>query len=151
MIFCCFRKSLQALLLFYLALGVVYHVPASALERNFPSVLFLYLFFSLYQSCSLLYVLCVLSVRLCLTSRGSRMGEDFSSDLETYHRAHTKISYQELVVSSFRGSTVAGVAPVRIAIVVSFSRRLFKIDNPWFVFHPSLSPSNIKHPRTRER
>ncbi|THV89050.1 hypothetical protein D6D27_06744 [Aureobasidium pullulans] len=80
------------------------------------------------------------------------MGEDFSSDLETYHRAHTKISYQELVVSSLRCSTVAGVASVRIAIVVSYSRRLSKIDNPWSVFHLSLSlsPSNIKHPRTRE-
>lgn len=67
------------------------------------------------------------------------MGEDFSSDLETYHRAHTKISYQELVVSSLRCSTVAGVASVRIAIVVSYSRRLSKIDNPWSVFHLSLS------------
>ncbi|KEQ85655.1 hypothetical protein M438DRAFT_354697 [Aureobasidium pullulans EXF-150] len=78
------------------------------------------------------------------------MGGVFSSDLETYHRAHTKISYQDIVVSSLRCSTVAGVASVRIAIVVSYSRRLSKIDNPWSVFHLSLSPSNIKHPRTRE-
>lgn len=78
------------------------------------------------------------------------MGEVFSSDLKTYHRANTKISYQDIVVSSLRCSTVAGVASVRIAIVVSYSRRLSKIDNPWSVFHLSLSPSNIKHPRTRE-
>lgn len=69
------------------------------------------------------------------------MGEVFSSDLETYHRAHTKISYQDIVVSSLRCSTVAGVASVRIAIVVSYSRRLSKIDNPWSVFHLSLSLS----------